>query len=460
MVPRLDPLPDSLAEFLPHSLAEFLHRPRIGRSAKSIRAVMLFAILWGAASYERNFNPDVFGLGWNPGGNLGANIRTYRYAATLAREGQSFYGVAPPELGGWAVYLYPPITVGAYYPFTLVEWLTGYWAIVALNALAGLVVAAAIVRYVDRISHRLALLDVGLIVGVVLLSPFTFGTMYYGNINLLVALAFVAGFLALDGDHPGWAGAAFGLAALFKLFPAVVGAWLLRTRSWRSIASATAVGVGGIVAGVVAYGSGPTLTFFTEVVPNRSETAEFVGGYPVDSTYYVTVQRPLSHVVWGLFPDAPAEALLPVALLVSVVVLAVFYRRVETLQARLIAIFATLVVTITVFPALQWYLVFLFFPMIPLWYVWEGPGRLLFLGGAIVMFANGSPGGIIAEVRELGLPAVLELVAVEVFTFATVQLYGIAIMLVACAVWTYGWQPARAVEHLATALRGRVDTRR
>ncbi|WP_049987106.1 glycosyltransferase family 87 protein [Halobellus rufus] len=449
MVPRLDSLSDSVLG----PVSDFFGRPRIGRSARSIRAVLLFAILWGAASYERNFNPEILPVAWNPGGNLGANIRTYRYAAELAREGQSFYGVAPPELGGWAVYLYPPITVSAYYPFTLLEWMAGYWAIVALNALAGVVVAGAIVAFVDRVSHRLPWLDVGLIAGVVLLSPFTFGTMYYGNINLVVALAFVAGFLALDRDRPVRAGAAFGLAALFKLFPAVVGAWLLRTRSWRSVASATAVGVGGIAAGIVAYGWGPTVTFFTEVVPNRSETADFVGGYPIDSTYYVTVQRPLSHVLWGIFPNAPAEALLPLTLLVCAGVLAVFYRRVETLQARLIAIFATLVVTITVFPALQWYLVFLFFPMIPLWYVWDGPGRLLFLAGGAVMFANSPPGAIIDEVVALGVPNLVEVVATAVFTFATVQLYGIAIMLLACAAWTFGWHPARAVSGVTGALR-------
>ncbi|WP_336022326.1 glycosyltransferase family 87 protein [Halobellus salinisoli] len=453
MVHRPDSLPDFLSDALLGSVSDFLRRPRIGRSSTSVRAVLLFAILWGAASYERNFNPDVLGLGWSPGSNLGANIRTYRYAAKLAREGQSFYAVAPPELGEWAVYLYPPITVSAYYPFTFLEWMDGYWAIVALNALAGVAVAAAIVRFVDRVSHRLGWLDAALIVGVVLLSPFTFGTMYYGNINLLVALAFVAGFLALDGDRPGWGGAAFGLAALFKLFPAVVGAWLLRTRSWRSIASATAVGLGGVAAGALAYGWGPTVTFFTEVVPNRSETADFVGGYPIDSTYYVTVQRPLSHVLWGLFPDAPAEALLPLTLFVCAGVLAVFYRRVETLQARLIAIFATLVVTVTVFPALQWYLVFLFFPMIPLWYVWEGPGRLLFLAGGAVMFANSPPGAIVDEVAALGVPDVVEVVATAVFTFATVQLYGIAIMLLACAAWTYGWHPARIVSRVVSVVR-------
>ena len=388
--------------------------------------MMVFAVLWGTTAYDRNFNPDLAEWAWNPGGNLGANVRTYRYAAKLAREGQSFYGVAPPELGEWAVYLYPPITVTAYYPLTGIDWQVGYWIVVALIA------------------------------SLVLCSPFTFGTIYYGNINLLVALAFVAGFLALDRDREGVAGAAFGLAALFKLFPALVGAWLLKRRSWRSVASATAVGVGGLLAGVVAYGTEPTVTFFSAVVFDRAETAAFVGGYPADATFYVTLQRPLSHVVWGLFPNAPPEVLTPLAALVGVVILRSLYADAATLQGRLIGIFATLVVTITLIPALQWYLVLLFFPMIPLWYVWDGPGRRLFLAGSAVLFANEYPGSLVEAVREFGFPSLLEVALVDVFTFATVPLYGIAIMLLACAAATHGVRPERAVGRVGSRIRAAI----
>jgi hypothetical protein len=426
-----------------------LRRPLVTRSARGPWAVMLFAIAWGFAAYDRNFNPDWLGLDWAPYDEVGANLRTYRYAAELAREGQSFYGVAPPELADWAVYLYPPITVVAYYPFTAFEWMTGYWLVVALNVVAGLAVAALIVQFVDRVDHRLGWLDVALIAGLLLLSPFTFGTMYYGNINLLLALAFVGGFLALERDRQGVAGAAFGLAALFKLFPALVGTWLLRERARLSIATATATGIGGLLAGLVVYGREATATFFTEVVAGRAETADFVGGFPAGGTFYVTVQRPLSHVLWGLFPNAPPELLTPIALLVGGSVLYAFYRDVETLQERLIAIFATLVVTVTLIPALQWYLVLLFFPMVPLWYVWTGPGRRLFLAGGAVMFANEYPGALVEAIRDYGFPDLLELVLLDVVVFASIPLYGIGIMLVACALAKYELRPDCAVRRLA-----------
>ncbi|MGQ4556967.1 glycosyltransferase 87 family protein [Halobellus sp. GM3] len=426
-------------------------RPLVNRPNSGAWAVMAFAILWGYGAYDRNFNPEWTGLGWNPGSDVGANIRTYRYAARLARDGQSFYGVAPPGLGDWAVYLYPPVTVSVYYPFIALEWLTGYWVIVALNALAGVVAAAAIVRFIDRENRRLGWIDVVLIVGLLLVSPFTFGTIYYGNINLLVALAFVAGFLWLEDDRPALAGAAFGLAALFKLFPALVGAWLLRRGRWRSIASATAVGIGGLLAGVLLYGVEPTVTFFSEVVPNRAETANFVGGYPADGTFYVSVQRPLSNVLWGVYPNAPPELLMPLALVVAAGVLYVFYRNVTTLQERLISIFATMVVTVTLFPALQWYLVLLFFPMVPLWYVWEGPGRDLFLAGGAVMFVNERPGALVDAARDLGVPSVLEFLLVNVASFATVPLYGVATMLLACSMATYGLGIDGVIEKLRAA---------
>jgi len=440
-------------------LPDSLQRPPIGRSERGARAVMLFAILWGYWSYDRNFDPDWLAWGWNPGGNVGANFRTYRYAAELAREGQSFYGVAPPGLADWAVYLYPPITVTAYYPFTGLEWLTGYWLLIGLNVLAGLCVAAAIVHYLDGVDRRLGWVDVALVVGLVLLSPFTFGTIYYGNINLLVAAAVVGGVLALDADRETVAGAAFGLAALFKLFPALVGTWLLYRRSWRSIAAATALGVGGILAGVVAYGWESTATFFSDVVVGRAETAAFAGGYPVDTTFYVTIQRPLSHLLWWTFPDAPPGLLTPLAGLTALVVLAVFYADVATRQDRLLAVLATLVVTITTVPALQWYLVLVFFPMVPLWYVWQGPGRRLFLVGSAVLFANEPPGGVVWGIREYVSPDVLQPVLVDVATVASVPLYGLAIMLVAGVLAKYGLRPDRRAFRAVGRLRAALSDR-
>lgn len=414
-----------------------LDRPLLVRPRLSAWLVMGFALYLGYDSYQRNFRPEWFAFNWNPGGNHGANYRTYHHAAELALEGKPFYDVPPPGLDAWAVYLYPPITVVAYYPFTLGEWLTGYWILIGLNAIAGLAAAMLIVRFIERSGRQLGWVDVGLVFLLFLFSPFSFGTIYYGNINILLTCAFVIGFLALEDGRETLAGLSFGLAALWKVFPALVGVWLLQRRAWRAIGMAIGVGGGGLLAGVAVFGWKTTYRFFFDVLMGRAETTQFVRGYPPDGRYYITLQRPLSHLVWAVWPSAPIEVLTPVTLVVATGLLAVFYYRASDRLDTLFAIFATVVVTVTLIPALQWYLVLLYFPMIPLLYEWDGPGRIPFVVGALVLFINERPGGIIEWVDTAGFPAHIEFLATLVFSVATVQLYAILLMLAACAYCKY-----------------------
>lgn len=416
---------------------EIRGRPLIGRPVLGAWVAMLTAVYLGIDSYERNFDLQLWPLDVSGGPNLGANFRTYRYAAELAGAGEPFYSIPPTGLNDWAVYLYPPITTVIYYPFTLLEWRTGYWILVGLNVLAGLLAAALVVRFIEREGSRISWADAGLIGLVFLLSPFTFGTIYYGNINLILALAFVVGFLALERDWEHTAGIAFGLSALWKLFPALVGAWFIRFRAWRAVLSATLVGVGGLLLGMLVFGWDRTVAFFSDVVIDRSETAAFVGGYPADGTYYVTVQRPISQLLWTIWPGAPSALLLPLTLVVCGLVLAYFYRDVTDRMRWLMAFFATVVVTVTIAPALQWYIVLLFFPMIPLLYLWDGPGRFWFALGAFVLFFNDRPGSLHTWLDGQSLPLPIELLLRDVFTLATIQLYGMAIMLLACAWYCY-----------------------
>lgn len=410
-------------------------RPIVARPTLGAWLAMAVAILVGYDSYMRNFNPEWFPPAIAPGSNMGANFRTYRYAAELALSGEPFYQVAPPGLDDWAVFLYPPITTLAYAPFTLVEWQTGYAILVVMNAVAGLLAAYLVVRFIDKAGNRLGWLDVGLIGSLFVISPFSFGTFYYGNVNLLMALAFVAGFLALERKQSRVAGILFGLTALWKLFPTILGVWLVRVRAWRDIASAVAVGLGGIVLGLLVFGWDRTSEFFLTVVFNRSETSDFVGGYPADGTYYITIQRPISQLLWTAWPGAPAGLLTILTLAVVCILLLAFYRDIEDRMERLFAIFATVIVAITIVPALQWYLVLLYFPMIPLLYLWDGPGRLGFIAGSVILFFNNRPGDILEWLDGTPIPAVIEPFVRDVFILATVQLHAMAIMLAAC--WWY-----------------------
>ena len=432
-------------------------RPLVVRPVIGAWLVFGYALYRGYDSYDRNFNPELTALSWDPGPNVGSNFRTYRHAAELALSGEPFYNVAPPALDQWAVYLYPPITVVTFYPVTALEWLTGYGLLVALNLLAGLAAAMLIVRFIEARGRGVGWLDLGLIFAVFALSPFSWGTIYYGNINLLLALAFVVGFLALWTDHETLAGTAFALAALWKLFPALVGFWLLRQRAWRAIGAAIAVGGGGVVAGIVLFGWRTTHIFITEVVFGRADTARFVGGYPGDGRYFVTIQRPLSHVIWNVWPNAPRAILVPTAVLVAIGILGLFYVRLDTGQDHLFAIFATVAITVTLMPSQQWYLVMLFFPMIPLLYLWDGPGQYAFVLGAVVLFFNERPGSMIEWLGETGVPAAIEWAGIGIFTFATVQLYAIGLMAGACLWCKY--DGPRQVRAGFSAIDGLVSTR-
>lgn len=412
-----------------------------GPLALRVWAVLLLAIYWGYGSYRDNFGGDGWPLEFDPGPNMGANFRTYRHASDLALAGEPFYGVAPPGLQDWAVYLYAPITVIPYTPFTLVRWEVGYAILVLANLLAGLVSAWMVVGFIEADGPCLGWIDLTVIGGIFLLSPFTFGTIYYGNINLLLALALVVGFLHLGCRWESMAGLAFGLAALWKVFPALVGVWLLQRRAYRAIGASVAVGSGGLLAGLLLFGRQRTQQYFLDVLLGRTETARFVGGYPADGTYYVTLQRPISQLLWTVWPGAPGELLLPLTAAVAAMILWPFYRSIETEMDHLLAIFATVIVVVTVFPALQWYLVLLFFPMIPLMYLWDGPGRNVFLVGAFLLFYNTRPGDLVRWVRDGPVPTVVEPMLVDVFTLATVQLYALAIMLAA------GWWARRHGRH-------------
>lgn len=415
-------------------------RPVIARRYLGAWLVLLATLPLGLGAYWVNSR---IGLAtWEPGSQMGINARSYHHAAELARAGKPFYEAAPPGTFDWAVYLYPPGTVLGYYPFSLVGWTTAYAAVTVLSVVASIAATALIVDYVEGAGVQLGWVDVVLIFAAFVLSTHAFGTIYYGNINLFLALSLTVGLWALDRDRDSLAGVAFGLPALYKVFPALIGVWLLRTRRWRTVAVATVTGSAGLLVGALLFGIETSVHYFTHVLPNRSESHLFVGGYPVDGTYYLTVQQPLSHWLYGVWPNAPYPVLVAMAVVVAAVTIAFFYRSIETTLDRLMALLVTVVVMIVLFPALRWYLVLLYCPLIAVLYVWDsGPGRRLFITGGILMSFTRTTGEV---VEALGaLPGPLDTVGAAIGGTAMPPLYGLALMVAACA-W---YQHRRRVDH-------------
>lgn len=412
-------------------------RPLVAQRHVGAWLVLGFAIVVGLRSY---YGLSAIGLTtWAIGDTgvanyMGVNYHVYQVAAEQAIAGESFYGVSPAPTIDSYVYLYPPITVAAFYPFTLFEWTTGYTVFTGLNVVVALAGTRLMLSYVESHGARLGWLDAALLAGLFLLSTHVVATVLYGNINILLGVVFAAGFWGLARRRDVLAGAAFAVAALFKIFPAIVVLWLLRDRRW--IAAGTAVGVGGgaIAAGLGVYGLEPTVAYFTEVMTDRADSSLFVGGYPADGLYYVTVQRPLSRLLWWGWPEAPYVLLPVLAAAVCAGVMAYFYRRIETRQERLAAVFATVVVALVVMPSFRLYLPVAFAPLAALLYTWHGrtPARILFVAGGLLLSVTSRPSTVVESTERHAAP--LAGVVRTVAGFATLQLYALALLVGACAV--------------------------
>lgn len=408
-------------------------------SDRGPRLVLLVGLLFGLAylAYTFALKPA-----------FGVNFRVYRVAAATALQGGDFYSAVPAGLPGQYTYLYPPVTVLFFLPFALVpDWQTGYAAITLVSVVACLLLGHLLVVVVERRRDELLpLLDRLLIHGYVLGSSLSLPSLVYGNVNLLLALLVAVAFAALeyeaettrellDDTYETLAGVLVGLAALVKLFPALFGAWWLRTRTTRPFGAMVATGVIGLVLGLAVFGVDATQQYFTQVLTSRLDPALFAGGLPPDEPY-VTVRRPLA--AFGVSParlDAVSAGVLAVPVLL-------LYRGPFVDHERLAAILGTLAAVLVFVPSLPLYLVFLYYPLVPLLYLVEArPARtLLLLGGAFVNFAFQFD-----DVRALfgyvPLPPVasdpLLAGARAVLSVATPPLWGVVLLLLGCLAYRY-----------------------
>ncbi len=358
-------------------------RPPIERPFLGTWTIFAVATVLGLGSYWQ-----FLGLSYELGGalqvapddRLGVNYYVYHYAAEAVLTGEDIYAVSPPGWGEFYTFLYPPVTVFLWVPGTILEPWTGYLVHTAGTGLAGGLFGLLMARYLESAEIAVGWIDIVAIAGFTVIGIHSTGTVDFGNINIILATGLIGGLLALEQSREWLAGGVFGAVALLKILPALIGVYLLWRRAWRAIGGAILVGGGGILASVVLFGP-DTFKRFIEVLRERSETAAFVGGYPPDETYYVTIQRPLSHIIWEgelpaitLAPKAPSWVVILAAIGVLAVGLGYCYIDITDRVDQLIALQATLTAMVLVVPSLRWYLVFVFPSWIALLYVWD-PGR-------------------------------------------------------------------------------------
>jgi len=297
------------------------------------------------------------------------------------------------------------------------------------------VLAVVLVRALTAADVTLERRDRLLVGGVVVASIHSIPVLVMGQVNLQLALAIAVGAGLLERGRETGAGVAFALAAAVKLFPAVVGLWLLRLRSWRAVATAVATGLGTIVAGAAVFGLGPTRTFFTAVVPGERQAGAFTGGLD-PSTMFVTIRRPLAALLPGLGADA--LALLALAILVPVVLAA--SRDVSSEVGRSLALLATLLGTLLYLPLEPFYYSLLYYPLLlALYRVEPGRSRRLLLVGTVVLSMVVSYPSVerLLVVLPLGsdTAAAVDAVTRGVFSVAQPPLIGALLLLAGCVSW-------------------------
>lgn len=366
---------------------------------------------------------------------VGLDFRVYRGAAEAALSGGPIYGTSPLGIPGMT-FKYPPPVLLAFLPTVALPWQVGYAVHTLLVIAAGVALTALIERYLARRGVALGWPDRVLTAGFVLGSAHAMPSLVYGQVNHFVALALAVGFVALDEGRAAQSGGALALAALPKVFPAAVGLWLVRQRSFRAVLTALATGIGSLALGVAVFGPRSSRRWITEELLPRLQSDLFAGGLPPSSNL-VTVRRPLS----VLFPTVDPSLYGIAALCLLAPVAGYLLTDLDRPQARPVALFGLLAAILLYFPSSYLYLVYLYFPLIPLLYLFEGPGRPLVFGGGLLLTLPVQRDDFVRALASLPPGSAVDSLLVSVFgpvlTFGMPVLYGLVFVLAGCVYWRY-----------------------
>jgi len=355
----------------------------------------------------------------------------YHHAAAAALSGGDPYAVTPPDHPAFH-FLYPTIVLVVLLPYGLLDPGLAYAVQTGVNLLTIGAITILLVRTVERAGVELHRVDRLLVAGFAFGSAGMVTNLVNGQVNPQLALGITAGALLLERGRGIQSGVAFALTATVKLFPALLGAWLLRARAWRAVGAAVATGLGGLLLGVVVWGPDLTATYVTVALPREASTATFAGG--ADPTApQMTIRRGIAF----LAPWLPGDLLFPVATLVLVPVVLASYRTMATLRDRLVALQATLLATLSLFSLEPFYLSLAVFPTVPLLYLMEGRWpRRLFLLGALVAFVPLTMSTVEIWIGTLspgpGVATTLRSLARTAFSFALPPTYGVWLMFAGC----------------------------
>jgi len=390
-----------------------------------VRAVLLYGIVVGivALLYLLTVsNVDV-----------GAAFRAYHYAASASLAGEPFYGISAP--GFDSTFIYPPVTILFFYPFALIEnWRLSFAVMTILNIVLSVGIARYLIWFIEAKGMELPTEDRALIVAYGLLSILTVQVYLQGQVNVFLALAIIYGFVRLDRGDDQSAGFLFALAATFKYFPALFGLYLLKRRAYRAVGTAILTGCSLLAFGYLVFGQ----TVYENYLHNVLSSRYIFSSGLSPTVNLVTLWRPLSYA----FPQGEPVVYLLISAVLVAPVLVYVYTRATTEREELFAILATVIAVIVVLPSKFPYLVILHFPLVPLLYLVDDHvvHRILLAGTFVVSLVFNLEHiravlGILVPSEQLR--SLLLAVVEPLLTVATPPLYGLAILLFACVVYTY-----------------------
>jgi hypothetical protein len=375
------------------------------------------------------------------------DFRAYYVAAEAVLQGDPFVGISPGLPG--VRYVYPPNSVVLFLPQAATgSWQTAFVVQTVINVLAVLGVATLVIRTIESRRGSIPILDRLLIVGFTLGSAPVIAIIGQGQIDTLLALAFAGAFLALERGRQEIAGIALASAALVKVFPVVLGLWLVWRRAWRALAAAIVTGITGLVLGGLWFGLDAYRQYLV-VLSSRSRIAEFAG--TVSPNFFaMSLYRPLSQLLPGVDPSLYA----PLSLLILAPVVGLVAHRERTITDRLTTYLVAITAMVLVSPASNvLYVVYVYFPLLSLLYL--GPTdrsrSLLLVGTAAIAFPI-QPRHVATFFEIVDVPALasgpLLYVLRTALTVASIPLVGFGAILVGCVVHASRKRREHAVDSL------------
>jgi len=348
---------------------------------------------------------------------------TYYAAAEHALQGKPFVGENARMSSGPYVYL--PVTVLFYVPLTLFSPIIAYGLLFYINIFGAILASWQVIRLSNKLNIGLTTQDKLLITGALLLAPPLIGNLLNAQPNFWLLVAFLTGYQLVEKNQQLLAGIIFALPAIFKLWPALLGVWLVYRCRWKAVVSAVATGTFAIITSVGVFGTATNITYFRYILYSRSWTELFAGGLSPEMGV-VTIRRPIS----VLFPNLDPVYMALIGVVVLLQILLYYYSTATGQIGRLVTFEVTVIVILLIFPSITPYFIFPFAFVVPLLYVLEPPQQHI-AGVASVCIVFIADAGHITTLLGISpiLNGVLRAIAWSILQYMSIPLIGCLVLL-------------------------------